>query len=221
MKLLHINCSPKKKKSNTYKLAKTFLEGYLKEKPLQIEEVFLYDLNIEFCTGCLYCMRSGKPCPLEDDTALLVEKIENSDILLWNIPHLGPGGVPSKLKVLLERICNTGALFYKEDSPIKDNNILIMGCGHPLQEDVKDLEEIEKIFKKNFGVLSFLIIPEADLLTFYPDDYHTKRLLKRVKKTGALFAKDRDISKFQELLKDPIIESKIYIDKYLKPLKIN
>lgn len=216
MNILIISCSPKKEKSNTYKIAQTFLKEI--SKVSNIQSLFLYDKNINFCTACLRCMRTGNPCYIEDDVLEIVEKTKEYDYVIWCIPHMGPTGFPSKLKAFFERCCNSGALFFNQRNDIGENNILLCGCGHPIKKNIEDLEFLISSFKENFGILDSFIIPEADLLTFYSEDIETKKLLKKIKLAGSQFFRKKDTKLIRKILQSPQIPEEIYKEKYLKPL---
>jgi hypothetical protein len=60
-------------------------------------------LRIEPCTGCLRCVIGGKPCPVEDDMAWLVDTIQAADSIVLAAPtyFLGPAAT---IKLVLDRM---------------------------------------------------------------------------------------------------------------------
>jgi multimeric flavodoxin WrbA len=68
-----------------------------------VQIVRLTDLHLESCTGCMRCVIGGKPCPLDDDMAWLVEIIQSVDGLVLAAPtyFLGPAAV---IKLVLDRM---------------------------------------------------------------------------------------------------------------------
>ena len=68
-----------------------------------VEILRLTDLHLESCTGCMRCVIGGKPCPLDDDMAWLVEIIQAADGLVLAAPtyFLGPAAV---IKLVLDRL---------------------------------------------------------------------------------------------------------------------
>ena len=59
MKILVLNGSPKRDKSDTMHITRAFLEG-MKEAVLQdIHIINTIDQHIEYCTGCFSCMQNG------------------------------------------------------------------------------------------------------------------------------------------------------------------
>jgi len=68
-----------------------------------VQMVRLTDLHLESCTGCMRCVISGKPCPVDDDMAWLAEVLQAADGLVLAAPtyFLGPAAV---LKLVLDRL---------------------------------------------------------------------------------------------------------------------
>ena len=183
LNVLIISCSPKKEKSNSYNLAKAFLKGFPKET--NIQSLYLYDKNIEYCNACLYCITTGHFCPIKDDVLNIVRQTQKYDFVIWAIPHMGPLGYPSKMKAFFERCCNNKTSYFQQSSSekndISEKNILILSCGYPSKRSIEELKGIAESFKENFKSFGYLIIPEADLLTFYPEDRNTKDILRRIR----------------------------------------
>ena len=63
----------------------------------------LPSLHLESCTGCMRCVIGGKPCPLNDDMAWLVDVVQDADALVLAAPtyFLGPAAV---VKLVLDRL---------------------------------------------------------------------------------------------------------------------
>ena len=68
-----------------------------------VHAVRLTDLRLESCTGCMRCVLAGKPCPLEDDMAWLLQALRDADGLVLAAPtyFLGPAAV---IKLVLDRL---------------------------------------------------------------------------------------------------------------------
>ncbi|MGQ9600603.1 MAG: flavodoxin family protein [Anaerolineae bacterium] len=68
-----------------------------------VQMLRLTDLHLEPCTGCMRCAIGGKPCPLKDDMAWLIQRIEAADGLVLAAPtyFLGPAAV---VKQVLDRL---------------------------------------------------------------------------------------------------------------------
>ena len=59
MKILVLNGSPKREKSDTMHITRAFLEGMKEAAPQEINIVDIIDKHIEYCTGCFTCKRNG------------------------------------------------------------------------------------------------------------------------------------------------------------------
>ena len=73
-----------RKKGNTHLLVAKILEG-AQAAGATTEIVFLNDLVIRECDGCLACWK-GKPCPKQDDMNGLYAKIAASDAIVFGTP---------------------------------------------------------------------------------------------------------------------------------------
>lgn len=99
MKVTGIVTSPRKN-GNTALLVDKVIEG-AKKSGAEVEIIYLPELNIEFCHGCLGCMRTGK-CPISDDFEMVKSKMLNSDGLIIGTPTY-MNSYNALLKKLLER----------------------------------------------------------------------------------------------------------------------
>jgi len=82
-KFLGVVGSPRKK-GNTHILVSKILEGAKKEGA-RGEILFLNDLEIRECDGCLVCWK-GKPCRKKDDMNRIYPKIIESDVIIFGTP---------------------------------------------------------------------------------------------------------------------------------------
>ncbi len=100
MRILLINGSPKGVRSNTYRLAKAFLEGMGEGEP---RELTTCRMDIQPCRGCFACWsKTPGQCVLGDDMASVIESILWADVILWSFP-LYYFSVPGGLKNLIDR----------------------------------------------------------------------------------------------------------------------
>ena len=98
-KILVINASAMKEKSNTLRLTKAFLEGLGAEA----EVINTIDLNIKPCRACYACwFATPGRCAQKDDAQVVMDKIREADMVIWSIP-LYAYGVPSHCKALMDR----------------------------------------------------------------------------------------------------------------------
>ena len=102
MKILVLNGSPKKERSDTLHITRAFLEGMTAADRHEIQTIDVIDRHIEFCSGCLACMRNGGICRHDDDMRAILEQILASDLLLFSFP-LYCYGMPAMLKNLIDR----------------------------------------------------------------------------------------------------------------------
>ncbi len=87
MKVLAIVGSLRKK--NTYKAVKQFEQIHRGQvEGCDYEYLFLKDMNIERCRGCFLCISKGEvKCPLDDDLALIIHKMESADCIILASPN--------------------------------------------------------------------------------------------------------------------------------------
>ena len=102
MKILVLNGSPKRDKSDTMHITRAFLDGMKEAAPQDIHIIHTVDQHIEYCTGCFSCMRNGGSCIHNDDMKAILVEILDSDLLLLSFP-LYCYGMPASLKALMDR----------------------------------------------------------------------------------------------------------------------
>ena len=108
MKILLINGSPKGKRSNSLKLAYSFIEGFKNgctddEESISINELHVASMNIAACKGCFACwQKTPGICCIKDDMQTVIEKLIEADLILWSFP-LYYFNVPGILKNLIDR----------------------------------------------------------------------------------------------------------------------
>ena len=101
MKLLGISASPRKNRSNTFLLLKEVFLGAQKEGE-QAEVVHLCDLKIDFCRHCESCHKNLMVCPIKDDAHLLLNKMRESDGIIFASP-VYIDNITGYLKTFLDR----------------------------------------------------------------------------------------------------------------------
>lgn len=76
------------RKKHTYKAAEQLLKNMQAFGDVEYELVQLSDYNLEVCKGCkLCCDRGEELCPLKDDRDKLIEKMDNSDGVIFASPN--------------------------------------------------------------------------------------------------------------------------------------
>ena len=105
-RILILNGSPRKNGA-TAGLIKAFTEGAASEGN-EVEEIYLYDLNINDCIGCEACQRRGKtdipnPCVQQDDMTHVYEAFRRSDVIVFASP-IYFWTITGKLKTVTDRL---------------------------------------------------------------------------------------------------------------------
>ena len=89
MKLMAIIGSPRKG-GNTELLVDQVIEGCKSTRELEVEKFFVVDKKIGHCTGCMSCVfpspGTGK-CLIDDDMAYMLERMQESDALIFGSPN--------------------------------------------------------------------------------------------------------------------------------------
>ena len=88
MKILVLNGSPKREKSDTMHITRAFLEGMKEAAPQEIHIVDIIDKHIEYCTGCFTCKRNGGECIHNDDMKELLSEVLEGDLFAVQLPAL-------------------------------------------------------------------------------------------------------------------------------------
>ena len=140
MKILVLNGSPKRDKSDTMHITRAFLDGMKEVAPQDIHIIHTVDQHIEYCTGCFSCMRNGGACIHNDDMKAILEEILDSDLLIWSFP-LYCYGMPAPLKALLDRTLPLSSMVMQKDGDRYEHvgqadfshlrYLMICGCGFP------------------------------------------------------------------------------------------
>ncbi|MBF4692154.1 flavodoxin family protein [Fusibacter ferrireducens] len=99
MKALCIIGSPRKK-GCTEKIVSAMAKG-MSEKGIETKIIFISDLNIKYCIGCMKCL-STQRCVLSDDVGGLMNELMDSDIILVASPSYW-GDITGQLKVFIDR----------------------------------------------------------------------------------------------------------------------
>lgn len=76
--------STMRKGGNSEILAQEFARG-AKDAGNQVEIIYLRDIKMQFCSGCLAC-NNLKHCVIDDDAAKITETVRNADILVFATP---------------------------------------------------------------------------------------------------------------------------------------
>ncbi len=75
-------------KGATYQAVEELVTNFKSHAEIDFEYVFLNDYNLGNCKGCKLCFNKGEEyCPLKDDRDLLLEKMNNSDGVIFATPN--------------------------------------------------------------------------------------------------------------------------------------
>lgn len=108
MNILLINGSPKGKRSNSLRLANSFIEGFKegyksKNEAISIDEMHVASMNVGACKGCFACwQKTPGVCCINDDMQTVIEKMLEADMVVWSFP-LYYFSVPGILKNVIDR----------------------------------------------------------------------------------------------------------------------
>lgn len=202
MKILVLNGSPKRDESDCMHITRAFLEGMNTVSPNEVHIMHVIDRHIEYCHGCLSCMRNGGNCVIDDDMRDILMEILDSDLLLFSFP-LYCFGMPACLKALLDRTLPLGKLSMRkvgdryEHVEQRDFShlryVMICGCGFPNAKN--NFEGVLNQWQLMFGCDSLSItVPEAPMFNVPEAASATEPYLKLVQQAGREYAEKGSIS---------------------------
>lgn len=197
MKILVFNGSPKKEKSDTLHITRAFLDGMKEAATQEIQIIDVIDQHIEFCSGCLACMRNGGVCRHNDDMRSILETILASDLLLFSFP-LYCYGMPAMLKNLIDRTLPLSSMAMQKVGDRYEHvgqadfshlkYLMICGCGFP--NGAHNFEPAVAQFKLMFRCNHTIItVPESPMFNAPEAAVVTMPRLELVKEGGRQYAK--------------------------------
>ncbi len=183
MKILVLNGSPKRDKSDTMHITRAFLEGMKEAAPQDIHILHTIDQHIEYCTGCFSCMRNGGTC------------IHKSFPLYCY-------GMPASLKVLLDRTLPLSSMAMQKVGERYEHveqadfshlkYLMICGCGFPNSRH--NFEPAEAQFKLCFpGDHTIITVPESPMFNAPEAAVVTVPRLEQIKQAGRQYAEKGEI----------------------------
>lgn len=196
MKVLVLNGSPKKENSDTMHITRAFLNGMMETAHHEIQMIHVIDRHIEFCSGCLACMRNGGVCRHNDDMRSILEQILESDLLLFSFP-LYCYGMPAMLKNLIDRTLPLSSMaMQKVDGRYEHvgqadfshlKYLMICGCGFP--NSTHNFEPAVAQFKLMFPTgHSIITVPESPMFNAPEAAVVTVPRLELVREAGRQYA---------------------------------
>jgi multimeric flavodoxin WrbA len=103
MKILGINASPKRDKSQTRRLVMGVLEG-ARKAGADVTFIDVCSLDIAYCTACGTCYAKGE-CVTDDDYGMLLEKMMDADGIVLGSPNY-INAVTAQMKTMLDRMAD-------------------------------------------------------------------------------------------------------------------
>ena len=105
MQVLAIIGSPRK--GHSYSVAQQIERRLTQNPDVRFEYLFLSQLNLQTCRGCYVCQSRGEQyCPLKDERADLVHKMQQADGVIFVSPAY-TGNVTGLMKNMMDRIAYT------------------------------------------------------------------------------------------------------------------
>lgn len=201
MKILVLNGSPKREKSDTMHVTRAFLDGMNEAAPQEVHTIHVIDKHIEYCTGCFACMRNGGTCIHDDDMGEILNEILASDLLIWSFP-LYCYGMPAPLKCLLDRTLPLSSMAMRKVGERYEHveqadfshlrYLMICGCGFPNSRH--NFEPAVAQFKLCFpGGHTMITVPESPMFNAQEAAVVTEPHLALVRKAGKQYAESAGI----------------------------
>lgn len=201
MKILVLNGSPKRDRSDTMHITRALLEGMREAATQEIHVIDVIDRHIEYCTGCFACKRNGGTCIHDDDMRAILEEILESDLLLFSF-GLYCYGMPAPLKALLDRTMPLSSMAMQKVGDRYEHvgqadfshlrYMMICGCGFPNSRH--NFEPAVAQFRQCFpGNHTIITIPESPMFNAPEAAVVTGPRLALVRQAGKQYAETGEI----------------------------
>ena len=196
MKILVLNGSPKREKSDTMHITRAFLDGMADTAPQDAQVINVIDRHIEYCTGCFACKRNGGSCIYDDDMQEILNEILASDLLLFSFP-LYCYSMPAPLKALLDRTMPLSSMAMQKIGDRYEHvgqadfsrlrYMMICGCGFPNSRHNFEpaIAQFEHCFPCNHTIIT---IPESPMFNAPEAAIVTVPRLELVRQAGRQYA---------------------------------
>ncbi len=195
MKVLVLNGSPKREKSDTMHITRAFLEGMNEATAQEVRVVHVIDKRIAYCDGCFSCMFSGGKCHHDDDMEGILREILESDLLLLSFP-LYCYGMPASLKALMDRTLPLSSMKMRKAEGRYEHvgrvdfsrlrYVVICGCGFPNSQ--RNFEPMAAACRLMFPHPTLLTVPESPMFNAPRAVAGTGPRLELVRRAGRQYA---------------------------------
>ena len=228
MKILVLNGSPKRDKSDTMHITRAFLDGMSSSAPQEITTIHVTDAHIEYCTRCFVCKQNGGACIHNDDMKDILEKILECDLLLFSFP-LYCYGMPAPLKALLDRTMPLSSMAMQKAGDRYEHvgqadfshisYMMICGCGFPNSRH--NFEPAVTQFKNCFPERhTIMTVPESPMFNAPEAAPVTAPRLELVRRAGEQYADGGTIDPaLLEEIASPMIPEDTYAEIVNKGVK--
>lgn len=219
MKILVLNGSPKRERSDTLHITRAFLAGMGEAVSTETEIVHVIDEQIGFCRGCFACKRNGGKCPQQDDMAGILQKMLASDVLLFSFP-LYCYGMPGPLKNLVDRTMPLSAMTMRRVGDRYEHvgqadyehlkYVMICGCGFPNAKH--NFEPMTLAFRQMFPRnAAILTVPESPMFNVPQAAEVTEPRLEMVRRAGRAYGETGEMPPvLAAQINTPMIPEEIY-----------
>ncbi len=103
MKVLVIIGSPRKK--NTLSMCRIIEDKVNEVETVEFEYLFLGEMNLELCRGCMLCISKGEEhCPIKDDLQSIIKKMHKADATIFSSPVYAHH-ITAIMKNFIDRSC--------------------------------------------------------------------------------------------------------------------
>ncbi len=198
MKVLLINGSPRRGRSNTLRIAEAFVEGLSGVSAVELTRVEVASRDIKPCLGCFACWKEtpGR-CVIKDDMGAIIQALLEAEVVIWSFP-LYYYGLPSGIKALVDRMLPMNLPFMEETvdgsatHPARHDltaqkHVLVSSCGFWSRNN--NYEAVLAQFDIMFGTGKYerITCPEGELLSQAALSKFTRPWLDMVRKAGGEF----------------------------------
>lgn len=217
MKILVLNGSPKKERSNTMRLTHAFLDG---AGWTEAEIINVENANIKPCLGCFVCWHTtpGK-CVIEDGMKNILTKIISADFIIWSFP-LYYFSVPGILKNLIDRQLPLNLPFMEAESESGDHparyclthqkHIVISTCGFWTAK--KNYDSVHAMFDHFCGKNPYtsILCGQGELFGIPELKARTDAYLEIVRRSGAEYVVEGIHAETYEELAEPLYPRSVF-----------